>query len=462
VNALLPGRGPAGGLLKFRTGVVERVGIFVAACSFVVRGVRVKVLRAALLASSALMVAQTAAHADDFRGIGTLGGSDSFILGLSADGAFAVGQSQTTGNAAFHATRWSGGVLSDLGTLGGTNSVASGVSADGAVVVGSSFLANNITQRAFRWTGGVMTDIGTLGGGGSLAFGVSADGAVVVGQSDILGGGTFHAFRWSGGIMSDIGTLGGSASHAGGVSADGTVLVGWASTPGDVAQHAFRWTGGIMSDLGTLGGASFAEGVSADGAVVIGTSFLAGNVVQRAFRWSGGTMTDLGTLAGGTNSRAFAVSADGSVVVGQSESTAVPNVGEAFRWKATTGMKSVRDLLAASGVNMTGWTLDLAIGVSADGTVIAGQGTQSGHREGWIARFGSFGNGLITTGVVAQSFSGQAAIGQTGNAAIGNALGTFTEYATQAGNSKGAGNSAFQAFGYAGYDSDPAASGTLA
>jgi hypothetical protein len=185
-----------------------------------------------------------------------------------------------------------------------------------------------------------------------------------------------------------------------------------------------------------------------------------GDAVQHAFRWSGGVMSDLGTLAGGANSRAFAVSADGSVVVGDSESTAAP-AGEAMRWKASTGMKSIRDLLVAGGVNMTGWVLNQAVAISPDGTVIAGTGSVSGHSEGWIARFGSYGNGLITTRVVSQSFSGQAAMGQTGNAAIGNALGTFTEYATQASNGPGSGNTAFQAFGYGGYDSDPAASGTL-
>jgi hypothetical protein len=33
--------------------------------------------------------------------------------------------------------------------------------------------------------------------------------------------------------------------------------------------------------------------------------------------------------------------------------------------------------------------------------------------------------------VVAQSFAGQSAMGQTGNAAIGNALGTFSDLATR-------------------------------
>ena len=70
-----------------------------------------------------------------------------------------------------------------LGTLGGSPSWALGVSANGAVVVGFAFNAAG-QWRAFRWTAsGGKQDLGTLGGCCSYASGVSADGAVVAGMA---------------------------------------------------------------------------------------------------------------------------------------------------------------------------------------------------------------------------------------------------------------------------------------
>ena len=91
-------------------------------------------------------------------------------------------------------------------------------------------------------------------------------------------------------------------------------------------------------------------------------------------------MSGLGFLTGGTYSNANGVNADSTVVVGYSDSTSGQ---QAFRWMSSTGMRSIRDLLVASGVNMTGWTLDNATGVSADGSVMVGTGTDpSAQNEG--------------------------------------------------------------------------------
>ena len=413
------------------------------------------------LTALAIAAAVTPARAGEFdvlTGLGTLGGTTSFANGLSANGAVAVGYSYTAGNAQ-RAFRWSGGVMTNLGTLGGTSSFATQTSADGAVVVGRSGTAGGV-NHAFRWSGGIMTDLGTIGGTTSAAYGVSADGAVVVGSARIAGDSETHAFRWSGGVMADLGTLGGTFSTAYGVSADGAVVIGRATAAGDVEHHPFRWSGGVMTNLGTFGGTyGNALGVSANGAVVVGYSNLPGDAFSHAFRWSGGTMTDLGTL-GGIDSYATAVSADGSVVVGGSLITGSPGY-RAFRWKAATGMQSISSLLTASGVNITGWTLSLANGVSADGTVILGTGTNpSGNTEAWITRC-SPGCALLSSGTVSRSFSGQSAIGQTASAAIGFTLGTMTEVATQTGVGADDGKSRYRVFGYGGYDTDPAASGTL-
>ncbi|GIV20691.1 MAG: hypothetical protein KatS3mg023_2442 [Armatimonadota bacterium] len=112
--------------------------------------------------------------------------------------------------------------------------------------------------------------------------------------------------------------------------------------------------------LGTLGGQwSYAAGVSADGSVVVGESEAAEGA-ERAFRWSPTTgMVDLGTL-GGNWSYASAVSADGSTVVG----TASRDDGtyRAFRWTLAGGMVELSTITGSS----------LAFGVSADGGIVVG------------------------------------------------------------------------------------------
>ena len=142
-----------------------------------------------------------------------------------------------------------------------------------------------------------------------------------------------------------------------------------------------------MVGLGDLAGgsfSSFANGVSADGLVVVGGSNSASG--SEAFRWtSGGGMVGLGDLAGGIfNSNARGVSADGSVVVGGSFTASGQ---EAFIWDAINGMQNLQAVLEGQlSLNLTGWTLTTAFGVSADGTTIAGQGINPfGDTEAFIA-----------------------------------------------------------------------------
>jgi probable HAF family extracellular repeat protein len=413
------------------------------------------------------VVVTASARADEFLGLGILpGGTFSQALGISADGLVVVGLSTSTAGPNGEAFRWTSGTgMVGLGFLPGyTNSSALAASTDGSVVVGD--VAGFGSNQAFIWTGGVMSGLGFLPGGTrSNAFGVNADGSVVVGSGDSPGGN--RAFRWTGGVMNSLGVLpGGTYSEAYGVNADGSVVVGYGSSTAVPGGEAFRWTqSGGISGLGVMLGGTFsvAQAVNAAGSVVVGYGDSTVVPSGEAFRWTSGTgMIGLGVLPGGTFSQALAVNADGSVVVGNSTSTAVPS-GDAFRWTQSSGMKSVKDLLVAGGVNMAGWTLSSAQGVSADGTVIVGVGgNPSNAGEAWLARFSPvFGAGIITPGVVAQSFSGQAAMGKTANAAIGGTLGTMNEYATQAKQTQGARKTPFSVFGYGAYDSDPVASGLL-
>jgi probable HAF family extracellular repeat protein len=280
-------------------------------------------------------------------------------------------------------------------------SIAYDVSADGSVVVGLSRSANGI--EAFRWENGVMTGLGDLPDGRfySVARGVSADGSVVVGISWFS---QFEskAFRWeddgnpatedmvglgflTGGVVTDSG--------ARGVSADGSVVVGFGYSASGV--EPMRWTqAGGMVGLGALPGGIFhasAQGVSADGSVVVGIA-RSTFADWEAFRWEDdgnpdtNDMVGLGHLPdGGHWSSAFDASADGSVVVGSSD----PASGDqAFIWDATNGMRGLKSVLVDDfGLDLTGWTLRSANGISDDGLTIVGEGTNpSGNSEGWIAR----------------------------------------------------------------------------
>jgi len=141
-----------------------------------------------------------------------------------------------------------------------------------------------------------------------------------------------------------------------------------------------------LGDLpgGTFSGGAF--GVSADGSVIVGNSNSANGT--EAFRWTQGTgIVGLGSLIGGSSFASYgnATSADGSVVVGQSNSA---SDYQAFRWTQAAGMVGLGDL--PSGINFSA-----AYGVSADGSVIVGVGHSASGQEAfrWTLATGMVGLG---------------------------------------------------------------------
>jgi probable HAF family extracellular repeat protein len=345
------------------------------------------VIISAGIATVVLACAGAAFAQPTITNLGVLGWSDSCAMGVSADGSTVVGWSHNASNLS-RPFRWTAtGGMVDLGTLpGGDYADARGVNADGTVVVGLS--DSSVGHRAFRWTAaGGMQNLGTLPRGiESQASGVSHDGEVVVGWS--FSGDGNQAFRWtSAGGMQNIGTLPGFEGQtiARGVSGDGSVVVGDSGAAGGV-WRAFHWseTAG-MQHLGVLPGRfhSFAHGVNDDGSVVVGNSSEYGAVNDRAFRWtSAGGMQNLGTLPGGSESFAFAVSGDGTAVVGQSRNSS--GFYRAILWTSSLEMVDLNTYLPSLGVDLTGWELIGARGVSDDGSAIAGFGHFNGDARGWF------------------------------------------------------------------------------
>jgi uncharacterized membrane protein len=247
-----------------------------------------------------------------------------------------------------------------------------------------------------------MTGLGDLPGDifASFATTTNGNGSVIAGAGYPTEG-LFQAFRWTNGTgMVGLRTASGSfqESTAFGMSADGAVIVG--ERDSSLGPIAFRWTAatGLVSLTaprnanGTTAFSHSARSVSPDGVVMVGEAQFraSGNpipgVTQEAFLWTSTTAsTRLGDLNGGTVSAgANDVDASGSIVVGFGNT----DLGyEAFIWDATHGMRRLQDVLEGElHLDLTGWILNSAEGISADGNTIAGWGVDPlGNPEAWIA-----------------------------------------------------------------------------
>ncbi len=329
------------------------------------------------------------ASAAEFSGIGN---EHSNVSRVSADGTVVVG-SNIYDVSSFEAFRWTQAEgMSGLGYLsGGSASTAEAVNANGTVVVGFGNSSRS-QYEGFRWTlaGNQMTGLGFPSGASrTYAIAVNADGSVVAGYSNQDPG--FTAFRWTqtGGFIS-LGTLGGEHTYPTDINADGTVVVGRSLLAAFSSDEAFRWTqAGGMTGLGFLPGGttSGAYAVSADGSVVVGFAGGHRQYFFEAFRWTQARgMIGLGFLPGGLYSVAAAVNADGTVIVGSCGLSLEPGQA-AFRWTEATGMQTVSQWLESQGGSLpSDWILREATGVSADGTVVVGNGSHNGLSEAWLVR----------------------------------------------------------------------------
>ncbi|MGE0739092.1 hypothetical protein [Sulfurimonas sp.] len=196
-----------------------------------------------------------------------------------------------------------------------------------------------------------------------------------------------------------------------------------------------------MDGLGDLDGGSFDSSlaaVNADGSVVVGSSESSNGV--EAFYW---TQTDgmigLGDLVGGSfYSNAQGVSVDGSVVIGYGSST---NGYEAFRWTQADGMVGLGDL-AGGDFN------SIAYGVSADGSVVVGESDSANGNEAfrWTQAGGMVGLGDLAGG---SFFSSAHGVSADGSVVVGQGVstnGVEAFYWTQAGGMVGLGDLAGGSF----------------
>ncbi len=354
---------------------------------------------------------------------------------VSADGSVVAGWTRTAETQSgqgpdTQAFRAVGAVATPLGWLPGATapmflvlhplvSAAFGISADGSIVVGSSYNSDSDVQ-AFRWTsGGGMVALAYLpgaspGGSQAQANAISADGSTIVGFANSAGTGpigfegNIQAAVWNGtnfGTVTGLGFLNGTGQYelsvATAVSANGGVVAGVVnndSNSNSPVLQAFRWTAaGGMAALPSLPGAVAVPYASLPGGTLPATilpmpPYYAGSA-------PGGGLFFY-TTGGSLLSAAFAITPDGSAIVGTAADSA--SVLQAVRWNSA-GVATVSGLLSAAGVATTGWVLNTANGIAVvqngQQQIITGTGTIGGFTQAWLARLGCGTNGLPACGI---------------------------------------------------------------
>lgn len=253
----------------------------------------------------------------------------------------------------------------DLGSLGGLYSEPYSISSNGKIIVGFSTETGGPanTEYPFIYNNGVLTKLNFGGTGNSTAFGISPDASIIVGLYT-PDGVNQHALSYSNGIVTDLGTLPGQTSSvAYAISSDKNVIIG------DSGNNAFKYIGGVMNNIGSLGGDFVtARGVSADGSVIVGYSDTVAGVGFNfhAFKYEGTTMSDLGTL-GGSESTAFGISADGTIILGKAD---IVGDGAHHAFKYQDGVMT--DLGTLGGTNSDAYQ------ISDDNKVIIGLSDTAG------------------------------------------------------------------------------------
>ncbi len=363
-----------------------------------------------------------AAAAPVFEGVGILPGAvASTVNAISADGSTVVGgrdDNWNTGDSG--AFRWT--LSEGIQSLGSTspNSAAFDVSADGGVIVGAEEVMVQ-GRDAFRWTqsGGVelMTGVSFLL---ELPSGMTQDGSTIVGTGyEMAGGFAFNATPFSWTVAGGMENLYNAPVSLNGwdvdprISPDGSTLIGSTDTSFDCycKSEAWSWSAGSgrvalpelparfedSSDPSYWWEAgSRALEISGDGTVFVGRS------EDQAVLWSSGSVLNLDDRLRGPGdddldfrSEAKGVSADGSTVVGSMSSDAGANPS-AFIWDAINGMRDLKSVLEAQGVDLTGWNLTDAVDLSDDGLRIVGNGINPlGAEEGWVVTVPEPGTGSL-------------------------------------------------------------------
>ncbi|WP_428305036.1 hypothetical protein [Lacipirellula sp.] len=327
------------------------------------------------------------------------------VTGISADGSTAIGiQSTRVTGEGFtlierRAVRWRrGSSLDVIGDFSGgfVNGRPLDVSSDGSVVVGVGefdIIGENTPpwddviskEAAFRWTeSSGLQALAPLdrNAPNSAAQFVTADGLTVFGKSGS------QAFSWTESTGAEF-----SSRLSYGISGDGQVHVGIGDYP---SFRPIHWTSGEAAQVIPVSGSFFAGGggepligVSDDGKVVFGNYQVdfGGSWHMYPFTWSEGDGVNLISPSRelGVSIAAYDASGDGSVLVGTHDRFQPSHVFRAMMWSEASGLTLLDELLQSKGIDLLGWQLQKAIGISTDGSVIVGIGVNGmGQTSSWM------------------------------------------------------------------------------
>jgi hypothetical protein len=172
------------------------------------------------------------------------------------------------------------------------------------------------------------------------------------------------------------------------------------SSPAGGARDGFLLTPRLASvSFYTLSGAlssayeCVAKAISRDGVIQGGWSYKPGfgSLVKPVIWKDYLTIAEIPLLTGGDgddSGEIHALNGDGSVVAGISWRAAQPSgPAEAFIWTAANGTRSVATVLAQRGFDVTGWTFSDVTSMSADATMMCGNGKHNGVAKGWVVAF---------------------------------------------------------------------------
>ncbi len=279
----------------------------------------------------------------------------------------------------------------DLGP-GDYFSSAIGISRDGSAIISGYFGSDGFSRPAI-WNSKGLIDLGhpangctAVGNSWGSGYGLNANGTIAVGLAWNCQDAEGFAWAESIGSISLGHPAGAHSSRASAISANSATIVGfWEDPTGP--RRPVRWVEGkhdLFLGAKTLGEAT---AVTSDGKQIAGQYYdPQNNGIAFVYSDSHG-FTSLGTIRHGLYEQSAANAiADNGTVVGWSGDPFGHGI-EAFAWTPKGGMVKVSRMLRLLGAKIpAGTTLYTALAISADGTTLAGQYSDTqGHSGNWIA-----------------------------------------------------------------------------